>query len=152
MRITALSNPGKFEFVLITKARRFKSLTRNFRRLNKPPFLSGLQPGNRHLHKILDTPGRLVLPRKSYAFPQKLRRSPESPMRFSRNYCVPPQVLCVSPEITAFPRKSYAFPQKLLRSPESPMRSPGKSSTLGSSRTAAGINTLFAAEAFPQTE
>ena len=27
------------------------------------------------------------------------------------------------------------------------MRSPGKSSTLGSSRTAAGINTLFAAEA-----
>src|SRR2546430_744328 len=72
---------------------------------------------------------------------------PESPMRCSRNYCVPPKVLCVAPEITAFPRKSYALLQKLLHSPESAMRCPEKSSTLGSSRPATGVNTLFAAEA-----
>src|SRR5207244_7893161 len=68
-------------------------------------------------------------------------------LRSPTNFCVPPKVLCVPSEISAFPQKSSAFPQEFIHSPESPLRSPGKSSTLGSSRTAAGINTLFAAEA-----
>src|SRR5207253_1628825 len=68
-------------------------------------------------------------------------------MRSARNFCTPPKVLCVPPEISAFPQKCSAFPQEFMHSPESPMCSPGKPSTLGSSRTAAGINTLFAAEA-----
>src|SRR5438132_1461055 len=29
-------------------------------------------------------------------------------------FCVPPKVVCVAPEITAFPRKSYAFPGKIV--------------------------------------